>query len=171
MFQELARYTLLNGILGALNMIGRTYIFDWEINNHALPITITKSSEVQSSIQFLLMPHHRCGNATQVLLWSANLIGGSWRPWRRNLTTPTNLLCGTHNFVLERGLLYRHATPSVWENQASCSPRGAECKEDWEPLSTALQALSLVEMAEPVQVRLHTSLEDHKASLIDCTYR
>ena len=92
MFQELARHTLLNGIIGAVNMIGRTCnIFDREINNHALPITITKSREVRSPIQFLLMPHHRCGNATQVSLWSANLIGGSWRPWKRNLTTPTNL--------------------------------------------------------------------------------
>ena len=65
----------LQTFLTTLNTIGRTYVFSWGINKHALMITITKWGEIRYSMRFLLMfanVHHRFANATYVLLGKSN---------------------------------------------------------------------------------------------------
>jgi hypothetical protein len=48
------------------------YVFNQEMNKHALLITITELEEGHFSIRFLLMLHHRLVNATQVSLCTMN---------------------------------------------------------------------------------------------------
>ena len=75
-----------------VNSIGRPYVFNVEINKHALPTTITKSKKVWFLIQFLHMFLRRLANATQHKFCCVILVGRGWRTWKTNQITPTHLM-------------------------------------------------------------------------------
>ena len=88
----LTNYFALVAILGWLNTIGRTCVSNYDINKHALMMTITKFGP--GNLNFnplffgrcfvldLLMHHEIC---------CVELIGRSWRTWKTNQITPTDL--------------------------------------------------------------------------------
>ena len=72
-----------------MNMIGMIYVYSQGIIKHALPITISKSCQVQFSNQFWLMLH--CRFAMQHKYCSTHLIGRSWRTCKTSRITLTYL--------------------------------------------------------------------------------
>ena len=62
----LSHQMLLTTPHSIVNIVERTHEFGEGINKHALPLTITKSEEIQILIWFLLMLHHRFANASQI---------------------------------------------------------------------------------------------------------
>ena len=81
------------------NTIGRTYLFIWRINKHPLPTIIMKSREVQISIWFLSMLHHRFANATHATFCKSN---------QENSENMKNVQNNTHIPYVKRKIVQRY---------------------------------------------------------------
>jgi hypothetical protein len=73
---ERDRTTSLNPINSphsTMSIVGRTFVFEQEINKHVCWITISKSGEVRFPHWLLLILHRRFANATQGLDWFVSI--------------------------------------------------------------------------------------------------
>ena len=92
-----------------------------------------------------------------------NVIDRSWKTWKmnRNSThTPLLQLMGTQALHLQRKPLTSKYTSFSWQWLRATHTR------DWEPGTTTLQALSLVESAEPAQVHFTLRLREQRSMWI-----
>ena len=93
-----------------VNMIGRTHVFNQGINNHAFPITITKSGEVQFSVcccrYFVIdmLVLHKFG--------AVRLINRRWRRRKMNWTTQGYVMLKCHETSVSS--VYPYNVAIIW---------------------------------------------------------